>query len=189
MPIKIVKQGDDLYTAEVTPPQGSWKSPHPMPNDELGRKLLSMGCDPVEIRHALLEAGVHPFSSWYREPTAIIRPLLQAALAGEREVPAQKPFTEAWLADALFYYDRMLSLMEVLESADAINHLIPNADMISWAFLRLRRRGWLAIEGDKYGLTPEGRRAVKEIVDRGENSWKVKKLEKWMVDYPPPSDE
>jgi len=185
MPIKIVKQGDDLYSAEAITPQGTWKSLHPMPNDELGRKLLSLGCDPVEIRHALLDAGVQPLSHWDRKAAEIIRPFLQAALAGEREVPEQSPFAEAWIAYALFYYDRMLYLWEVVESADAINHLKPNQDLISWAFLRLRKRGWLVIEGDMYGLTPEGRRAVQDIVSRGEKSWEVEVLEKWFSEHPP----
>jgi hypothetical protein len=74
----------------------------------------------------------------------------------------------------------MLSLLEVIGLADAIQHLIPNYDEISWAFLRLRRRGWLVIEGEMYGLTPEGRRAIKEIVDRGEPPLWVRKLQLWI---------
>lgn len=189
MPIKIVKQGDDLYAAEVTPPQGSWRSPHPMPNDELGRKLRSMGCDPVEIRHALQDAGVSPFSSGAREAAIRIRPLLQAVLTGEREVPAQSPLAEVVLAYALFIHDRMLYLKEVLDLVDEIDSGIPKDDMTLWAFLRLRRRGWLAVEGETYGLTPEGRRAVKEIESQEEDSCSLKKLEKWLLDHPLPGDE
>ena len=212
MPIKIVKQGDDLYTAEVTAPNGTWRSPRPMPNDELGRELLLMGYDPVEIRHALEDAGVVTASHDYRETANRIRPLLQSALAGEREVPEQSPITEAWLALALSRHDGLRSLKEVIGSADAVN-AIPNPDEISWAFLRLRKRGWLAVDGDMYGLTPEGHRAVKEIVDRGEpprpgwsykewlsymktgqpvlprRTWSVKKLEDWILENPPPGDE
>jgi len=96
----------------------------------------------------------------------------------------------------------MLSLRDVLESADALEHAIPNYDEISWAFLRLRRRGWLAIDGEMYGLTLEGRRAVKKIADRweklsllldrvGKSSLldRVSKLEKWFSNHPPPGDE
>jgi len=59
--IKIIKEGDDQddpYTAEVTAKNGTWKSPYPMPGDELGKKLISLGHDPVEVRHALHAAGV-----------------------------------------------------------------------------------------------------------------------------------
>jgi len=46
MPIKVTKQGDDLddrYTAEVIPPPETWRLLHPMPNYELGRKLIGYG--------------------------------------------------------------------------------------------------------------------------------------------------
>ncbi len=185
MPVKIVRDGN-LYAAEVTPPQGNWKSPHPMPSDELGRKLLSIGCDPAEIRRSLLEAGVQPFTSEYHEHAERIRPVLLAALTGEREVPPQEPFSEAWLADALYYYKRMLSIWEVLESADAINHAIPNPDQIAWAFVRLRKRGWLAIDGDLFGLTPEGRRAIEAILAQSDAPRRVGRLKQWVSTHPPP---
>lgn len=182
MPIKIVREGD-LYAAEVTPPQGAWRSSHPLPNDELGRKLLSLGCDPAEIRHALLEAGVEPFTHEYRELAEKARPHLLAALAGRRKVRTQRPFTEAWLGYALYYYSRPLSLWEVIESADSVNHLIPDPDEIAWAFLRLRARGWLAVQGDTYGLTEEGRLAMGTIVNEGV----VERLEKWISANPSPA--
>lgn len=211
MPIKVTKQGDDLddlYTAEVipppetwrsrhlsalvnllrsTPPPEAWKSPYPMSSYELGRKLLSVGCDPMEIRHALKEAGVGTFSSGTREAAKRIRPLLRAALAGEREVPGQGPSSEAWLAYSLPTSDTMFSLIEVISSANWINDGVPNADQISWAFLRLRKRGWLAIDGEMFGLTPEGKRAIKEI--EGGNSRWPSNLVKWFSDHPLPGDE
>ena len=199
MPIKITKQeernerGDDLYIAEVTTPEGTWRSP-PLPSFELESTLFRMGCNILEIRHAFQEAGVvHTSDAKYRYVAKITRPFLLAALAGEREVPEQEPFTEAWLADALLFYDRMLPLWDVIESADAINHGIANYDEISWAFLRLRRRGWLAVDGETYGLTRGGRRAAQDIVSRGKDSGRlldrVRKLEKWFSDHPPPGDE
>lgn len=191
MAIKIVKQGDDLddlYTAEVTSPQGNWMSPHPMPNDELGRKLLPMGCDPVEIRHALQDAGVGQFSKETREAAKTTRPLLQAALAGEREVPAQGPSTEALLAYALSGFDRMVSLIWVVHSAEWICDGVPNADQISWSFLRLRKWGWLILDGERFGLTPEGRRVLQYILGRDDNMhWNVK-VEKWLSKHPLPGD-
>jgi len=125
----------------------------------------------------------------YRQWAEEITPQLHAALAGEREVPPQPPFIEAWLADALFYYDRPLSLEEVIESADAIDHAIPNPDEIAWAFLRLRKRGWLLVVGDLYGLTAEGRRAIEVIVAQGEAPWRVGRLEEWISAHPPPGEE
>lgn len=189
MPIKIVKEGDDLYTAEVTPPHGIWKSPHPLPNVELDSKLFRKGYDILEIDRAFLEVGVvHSPENTYRYAAKITRPFLQAALAGERNVPEQKPFIEAWLVDPLIY-DRMLSLERVIAMADAINHAIPNYDEISWAFLRLRRRGWLSIEGDMYGLTLEGRLAIQDILSKGGDSKDQKILEKWLSNNPPLGDK
>lgn len=210
MPLKIVKQGDDLYSAEVTASNGTWRSP-PLPSVELDSKLFRLGYNILEVDRAFKEVGVVITPEiTYRHVAKITRPFLQAALAREREVPEQKPSTEAWFVDALIY-DKTYSLERVIAMADAINHAIPNYDEISWAFLRLRKRGWLAIEGDTYGLTLEGRLAIQDIWERGE-SWPVKKigewiyvktgrriigegttstkkLEKWILKNPPPGDE
>ncbi len=202
----------DQWTAEVTTPQETWKSPHPMPHRELNGILLSMGLDKDEILNAEVKAYVEHADSNYRRAEKQYLPLLQAALAGEREVPAQTPFVEAWMAVALSYHDGLRSLWEVIGSADDANRCYPSPDEISWAFLRLRRRGWLAIEGEKFGLTPEGYRAEKEIEDKDEppwpewsreqwtdyvlgrvplinRTWSVKKLEDWMLNNPLPGDD
>jgi hypothetical protein len=217
MSIKIVKQekrdeqGDELYTAEVTTPQGTWRSPDPLPSFELEGMLFGMRCDIWEIKHAFQEVGVvHAPGATYDYVARKTRPFLQAALAGEREVPEQEPTAEAWLAVALSNNEGLRSLREVIGIADAIEHAIPDYDEISWAFLRLRRRGWLAVEGEMYDLTPEGRRAITEIVDRGETFWRdwsyeqwkkkgrpklpkrtspIKKLKDWISENPPPGDE
>jgi hypothetical protein len=231
MSIKIIKQGDDtddLYTAEVTASNGTWRSPQPMSRDELFSKLLSLGHNPMEVRYAFEDAGVELFSYGAREGEIRIQPLVRAVLAGERKAPSwpvswiwrgstsipvegtQSPYSEAKLAYALFYNDRMLHLQEVLHAAECIDRDLPYDGEIPWALLHLRRRGWLAVEDEMYGLTSEGRRAVKEIVDRGEPSWlvrelemwtyvitgrpgrrtgPVKKLEKWLSDHPIPGDE
>jgi hypothetical protein len=211
MPLKIVKEGDDLYTAEVVTPHGTWRSPHPLPSVELDSKLFRLRHNILEIDRAFQEVGVVITPEiTYRYAAKITRPFLQAALAGEREVPEQEPIAEAWLVDALIY-DKTFSLERVIAMADAIEHAIPNYDEISWAFLRLRRRGWLAIEGDMYGLTLDGRLAIQDIMDRGETrpvkklgEWiyvktgrrvlggrtrPVKKLEAWITKNPPPGDE
>jgi hypothetical protein len=121
----------------------------------------------------------------YSEFAGEISPRLRAALAGEVEVPQQAAFSEAWLSYALFYYERLLSLEEVIESADAVNHGIPKVDEVAWAFLRLRKRGWLVVQGDLYGLTAEGRRTIKTVVAQGG----VERLKEWVSAHPPPSEE
>ena len=224
--IKIVGQGSIYqFTAEVTAPQGSWSSPHPIPLLELRRKLFAMGLDKGEIENAEaiayheyfmtevnLKASHEHAKINYGEVEKKYLPFIQAALAGEREVPAQGPFAVGWLAYSLLAHhtnEELHPLWEVLFSADAENHAIPNYDEISWAFLWLRRRGWLAVEGDMFGLTPEGSRAVKEIVDKDEppwpdwtplqwtayvlghvprinRTWALKKLEDWILKNPPP---
>lgn len=116
------------------------------------------------------------------------------------------------MADALSSYDGLRPLDEFILSADAANYAIPDYDEVSWAFLRLRRRGWLAIEGEMFGLTPEARCIINEIEAKDElpgldwsreewtkfledngpgvtRAWSVKKLEKWIVNYPPPGDK
>lgn len=105
----------------------------------------------------------------YHQWAEDIAPQLHVALSGNREVLPQDPFNEAWMAYALFRTDSPLPvlLMEVIAIADGINHSIPNPDEIAWAFLRLKKRGWLAVEGDSYGLTAEGRNSIKSIVGGG----------------------
>jgi hypothetical protein len=117
----------------------------------------------------------------YHEFAEQIAPRLREVLAGERDVQPQKPFVEAWLGYALYYYDKLLSLEEVIESADAINHGIPNPDEVSWAFLCLRKRGWLSVQGDMYGLTTEGRLAINTIVVQGN----LDRLNRWISSHPP----
>jgi hypothetical protein len=117
----------------------------------------------------------------YLEWAEAIRPILRPALAGERKVPPQKPFVEAWLGYALYSYDKLLSLEEVIASADSIAHGIPKPDEVAWAFLSLRKRGWLAVHEDMYGLTPEGRLAISTIVVQDS----LKRLSDWISSHPP----
>jgi len=120
----------------------------------------------------------------YHEFAEKITPVLRAALAGELQVPEQKPFSEAWLAYALFPFERPVPLEDVIGSADAINHGIPKADDVAWAFLRLRKRGWLVVQGDLYGLMAEGRSAINTVVAQGS----VGRLKEWISAHPPPGE-
>ena len=119
----------------------------------------------------------------YRQWAEAITPGLRAAIAGEREVPPQDPFSEAWLGYTLFYYSRLLSLEEVIEAADTISHAIPNLNEIVWAFLRLKERGWLVVEGDSYGLTAEARHTIEAIVPG--NKVEVERLSQWISTHSP----
>src|SRR2546422_11578799 len=114
----------------------------------------------------------------YRQWAEVITPGLRAALAGDREVPPHTPFSEAWLAYALHYYDRPQTLEEVIESADAINHGIPNPDEVAWAFVRLRNRGALAEQGHLYDLTAGGRHAIEGSLGGGDVLDGVERLTK-----------
>ena len=197
----------------MTAPNGTWRSP-PLPSVELEGKLIRLGHSVLEIDRAFQEVGVVITPEiTYNYVAEITRPFLQAALVGEREVPEQEPIAEAWLAVALFNHEGLRPLKEIIWTADAIEHSIPNYDEISWAFLRLKKRGWLAIEGELYDLTLEARRTVKEIVDKDEPPWPdwsykqwthyvktgrpvlrkrtrpIKKLEDWISKNPPPGDE
>jgi len=126
-----------------------------------------------------------PFDS-YRQWAKKIGPQVQAALTGERDISVQRPFTETWLTYALFWRESPLSLEEVIASADALNNDIPGPEEIAWAFLRLRKRGWLSEHEGSHGLTAEGRRAVESIVGKGGVYEKMERLEQWTIAHPPP---
>ena len=97
MPIKIVQQGEDLYAAEVIASNGTWRSP-PLSSFDLESKLFRLGHSVFAIERAFWEARVDRSpDATYSYTAKIIRPFLQAALAGEREVPEQRLFTEACL--------------------------------------------------------------------------------------------
>lgn len=117
----------------------------------------------------------------YHEFAEKITPVLRATLRGGRDVPQQKPITEAWLAYALFPFERPVPLEEIIGSADAISHGIPKPDEVAWAFLSLTKRGWLSDEGDKYSLTNEGRHAINTIIAQGN----LERLNDWISNHPP----
>ena len=117
----------------------------------------------------------------YHEFAEKINPVLRAALAGQLRPKEQKQMVEAWLGLALFHDKVPVSLEEIIASADAINFGIPTPEEVAWGFLRLKERGWLAIDGDLYGLTSEGRRAIDTIVSQGN----VERLTDWISIHPP----
>ena len=173
-----------LYVADVTPPEGDgqrWQTPVPMPISELVPALKAHGCSQDDIRKAFEEMGRQAYIRW----AAHCEPLVQAALAGTREVPSQNVWVEAWIALALFVDKSPETIKDLLETADYINHAIPNEDVISWAFLRLRRRGWLVVQGNLFGLTAEGARSIEDIVGKdGGVLTGVERLSAWVVAHP-----
>lgn len=107
--------------------------------------------------------------------------MLRAALAGDMPVPEQKPTSETWMGLALYYNKGLVSLEDVLGAADALTKGIPNPNEVAWAFLRLKKRGWLVAQGDLYGLTSEGRLAIDTIIQQGN----FERLNKWISRHPP----
>ena len=189
--LKIVNQDVPyLWTAEVTPPQGNWRSPQPMPWRELDQILTSMGFDKDELMNARIKAYVEHAETTYRRVEKEYLPFLQATLAGEREVPPpQRSFIEAWMAYALYFREEILPLWDVLDTADAVYHSSPSCDELSWAFLRLQKRGWLIVDGERFGLTPKGRRVIQDILSRDDDQHWYVKLDDWISDNPPPGED
>lgn len=175
-----------LWTAEVTQPHGRWRPPRPMAIGYLIEALKSIGCHQTDIDHALREAATIQSQRYWDDEIA---PKVDAALAGEYEVPPQQPFTEAWLAYSLFLGESLLPLKDIVDIADYVNHALPSPDEIAWAFLRLRTRGWLAEQGGLYGLTTEGRRNVRGIVSEGGVIDRLERLKEWILAHPPPGSE
>ena len=184
MPIKVVKEGD-LYSVEVTGGDGGlvWQSPRPMPTNELWLALRGLGCTSEEI--VLAFEGVPRPSPYYHFADDLL-PHVQAALAGKRETPQQKPFVEAWMAIALISGptpEIPRPLEDVLGDADSINVAVPTATEIAWAVLRL---GGRVEQGSEYGLPAEGRRAIDGIVGKnGGGLTQAERLEEWMRAHPP----
>lgn len=155
-----------------------WMSEHPL-----------RGEDRVENLRNETKVFAENSESEYRRLEKEYLPLLQAALAGEREVPPSRRIKEVLFAYALYRRDGMRSLWEVIKSADDLFIRIPDYDELSWAFLRLRRRGWLIVDGEKFGLTSEGRRIIQDIKSRNKEMHWWEPLEKWMSEHPMPGDE
>ena len=120
----------------------------------------------------------------YRHWAEHAEPLVREALDGERHVAPESPFVEAWLSYSLYSSEGELSLQELLEAADSVNKLIPTPDEISWAFLQLRKRGWLTENLGRYGLTIEARRIIRTIADDGDVLDEMERLRKWILAQP-----
>ena len=190
MPIKVTPEEDSLYSAEVTAPDGQWKSPRPMHMGDLEDALKAAGCSEEAIKHAIFLA----FYDRYRPYAEETIPQLLAALHGAREVPAQSSRIEAWLTLSLIYSkeskERGLTIQDLLYVADGLNKTLATPDEISWVFIQLRKRDWLSDQDGSYSLTPEARSIVEQIVrGSGDAFDEIDRLETWMSAHPPGSDE
>ncbi len=125
--------------------------------------------------------------SVYHEWAQKVLPIVRAALAGEETIPKQSTQQEALLTFALYWVESPITLAEFVAYADALDHAIPGEEEIAWTFLQIRKRGWLLVEEDKFGLTAEGRRAVSEIVGEGDVREMIGRFKKWFKAHPLPA--
>ncbi len=183
MPVRIVEEAK-LFSAEVTNNEGAllWRSPHPMRVTELVQALEDAQCPPLDISVALRDAGLPRSWGQYADE---LQPQVEAALDGRREVPPQDPFAEPWVAYAVLWKQTPSLLEDVVAAADAINHAIPTADELAWAFLRMKKRGWLSIKEGHYTLSGEARKTIQGVVAEGSLYEQLQRLESWTLAHPP----
>lgn len=118
-------------------------------------------------------------------------PQVKAALGGTRKVPAQSEWVEAWLTYTIYYSrDRdSVTIQDLLYVADCLSKELPTSDEVSWAILQLMKRGWLFDKDGSYGLTPQARGQIEEIIVDGLDVWDdMHKLEAWMSGHPAGTD-
>ena len=184
MPIKLLQEGD-LWAAEVTPPQGKWKSSRSMPIGSLVEELRSIGCRREDIDLALRDTYLIKREQDWNDQ---VLPKLRQAIAGTYEVPPQEPSEEGIIAYVLFERESPLTLWEISDAYDYLNRVGMTADALAWAFVRMNARGWLAEHGTLFGLTVDGRRTVMEIAGAGSIRDKMNRLVEWTQANPPTRD-
>ena|SRR5689334_13277355 len=127
----------------------------------------------------------------YERAAEAALPKLRAALEGKLRVPPQAESAEAALALALFYDDKakpgtLQELEGILSMAEYVTDEIPSWAQVAEGFLRLRARGWLAQEGDRWGLTRPGREAIGAIVTASKVAAALDEVERWLGLNPAP---
>ena len=181
MPIRFSGEGN-LWVAEVTPPEGQWKSSRPMPIGPLIKELRSIGCRQEDINLALRETHLIKREQDCNEQ---MLPKLRQALAGTYEIPQQEPNEEGIIAYVLFERGCPLSIWEISDAYDYLNRVGMTPDVLAWAFVRMNARGWLAEHGTLFGLTADSRKIIAEIVGEGSISDKMSRLVEWTQTNPP----
>lgn len=125
----------------------------------------------------------------YRERSRQVAPYVQAAVAGKIQVPPQSLSSEVWLTYALYWEGSKKTLEELIRDADVVGHSLPSAKEIAWTLLSLRNRGWLSIQGELFGLTPEGMQTIKTVVATGNLRERYQRLTTWISSHSPKSNE
>lgn len=118
----------------------------------------------------------------YKQEAEKAEPLVKAALADrERVFPEPLSQPEGLLTYTLYWLKSPMPLDEFIGMADALNHALVTKEEIAWTFVQLRRRGWLLVDGEKYGLTAEARSVVSDIVGTYERNSleQIRRLEEW----------
>ncbi|HYM39351.1 MAG TPA: hypothetical protein VEY12_04280, partial [Thermoplasmata archaeon] len=93
---------------------------------------------------------------------------------------------EPLIAYALFIDKSPESIASVVDTADFIWRLVPTPDELAWAFVRLKKRGWLLVDGNLYGLTAEGKSNIASAVGKGgDRRDQIRRLEAWTSAHPP----
>ena len=181
MPIKFSEEGN-LWIAEVTLPEGQWKSSRPMPIGSLIKELGSIGCRQEDIDLALRETHLIKREQDLNEQ---MLPKLRQALAGKYEIPQQEPNEEGIIAYVLFERESPLTIWEISNAYDYLNRVGMTPDVLAWAFVRMNARGWLAEHGTLFGLTADSRKIIAKIVGGGSISDKMNRLVEWTQANPP----
>ena len=185
MTIKLRQEGR-LWMAEVTPPHGCWQSPKPMAIGDLTEALASAGCSQEDIDIALREAYLikrdQDWNDW-------MLPKLRQALAGTYEVTPQESNEEGIIAYVLFERESPVSIWEISDAYDYLNRVGMTTDVLAWAFVRMNERGWLLERDNRYGLTADGRKEIKEIAGEGRIEDMISRLVEWTQANPPDRDK
>ena len=129
----------------------------------------------------------------YREEAEKAEPFVKAALSDDKRVLLKQPFAESegWLTYTLYWLKSPMPLEGFIGMADALNHTLAAKEEIAWTFVQLRNRGWLLVDGDKYGLTSEARRIVSDIIGAYERNpvEQTRRLDEWFKKNPPLAEE
>jgi hypothetical protein len=128
-----------------------------------------------------VERALEVYSRWSRQ----IAPYVQAALDGGIEVPPQTMSAEVWLTLAMFWERTNKTLENLIRDADILGHSLPSAEEVGWTLLRLRKRGWLSIQENLCGLTPEGIHIIEGVVGKGSLREWYHRLTEWISTHPP----
>jgi hypothetical protein len=115
-------------------------------------RICSTSCEQWELRHALLHLAAA--QSCMPDGTASKCELNERVSRVENSDAS----TSAWILLAIFFWDKgSVSRVEILESADAINHAVPSESELECAIPFLVRHGLIEQHDHFFGITDVGR--------------------------------